>query len=57
MSEPPRLSCWVLLGMILLLVSALLWFVVYSSNEAPDPAARTPEGALPPRGEPMRPAR
>lgn len=41
---------------MLLILAAIVGLMVHSSIEAPDPASRTPKGAMPPEGEPMRPA-
>ncbi|EPR15389.1 hypothetical protein M527_25150 [Sphingobium indicum IP26] len=41
---------------MLLILAAIVGLMVHSSIEAPDPASRTPKGAMPPKGEPMRPA-
>ena len=41
----------ILFGLIILIA-----MIIYTSGRAPDPASRTPDGAMPPQGEPMRPA-
>ena len=52
-----RLGLAVLLAEILLSMAAIIGLMIHSSIHAPDPASRTPRGAMPPEGEPIRPAR
>ncbi|AMK20290.1 hypothetical protein Sj15T_39580 [Sphingobium sp. TA15] len=54
--RPRRLGLCLLLAAMLLILAAIVGLMVHSSIEAPDPASRTPKGAMPPEGEPMRPA-
>lgn len=51
-----RRSCLFVAAMLvgLLILVALM---IYTSDRAPDPASRPPDGAMPPQGEPMRPAK
>ncbi|WP_022681562.1 hypothetical protein [Sphingobium bisphenolivorans] len=52
---PRKFGRALLLAAIILLVLAITAMMIHSSIEAPDPASRTPKGAMPPEGEPMRP--
>ena len=50
-----RRSCMFVAAMLFGLI-ILVTLIIYTSDRAPDPASRTPDGATPPQGEPMRPA-
>ncbi|MCB4858190.1 MULTISPECIES: hypothetical protein [Sphingobium] len=51
-----RLGMGLLLTAILLSIVVIVGLMIHSSIDAPDPASRPPTGAMPPEGEPMRPA-
>ncbi|EQB14781.1 hypothetical protein L288_01100 [Sphingobium quisquiliarum P25] len=50
-----RKSCLFVIAILLGLI-LLIGVIIYTSDRAPDPASRPPRGAMPPQGEPMRPA-